>query len=153
MYVPHYHLVPSRHIFTMLELIVIVKNSPFGKESVKRVTCLTFADFLFTGPTGGRKPKLRWYLESLITLFFSYRCGSVIVDLTLSFNTTVTEKRILNILKDAAKDGKLGNFNVDASSIKGTRPDILVATRPGIGKTTPKPPDGTILSKKCFLLT
>ena len=77
----------------------------------------------------------------------------MIVDLTLSFSAIVAEKRILNILKDAAKDGKLGNFNVDASSIKGTRPDILVATRPGIGKTTPKPPDGTILSKKCFLLT
>ena len=77
----------------------------------------------------------------------------MIVDLTLSFNTTVTEKRILIILKDAAKNGKLGNFNVDASSIKGTRPEIPVTTRPGIGKTTPKPPDGTNLSKKCFLLT
>ena len=120
---------------------------------VKRVTCLTLADFLFTGPTGGRKPKLRGYLESLITLFFSYRCGSVIVDLTLSFSAIVTQKLILNILKEAAKDGKLGDFNVDASSIKGTRPDILVATRPAIGKTTPKPPDGTILSKKCFPLT
>ena len=59
MYVPHYHLVPSRHIFTVKELNVIVKNSPFAKELVKRVTFLTFADFLFTGPTGGRKPKLR----------------------------------------------------------------------------------------------
>ena len=85
------------------------ENSSFAKELVKRVTCLTLADFLFTGPTGGRKPKLRRFLESLITLFFSYRCGSVIVDLTLSFNTTVTENRILNILEDAARDGKLGN--------------------------------------------
>lgn len=117
------------------------------------MTCLTLADFLFTGPTGGRKRKLRRFLESLIILFFSYRCGSVIVDLILSFNTTVTEKRILNILKDAAKDGKLGDFIVDASSIKGTRPEIPVTTRPGIGKTTPKPPDGTILSKRCFRLT
>ena len=120
---------------------------------VKRVTCLTLADFLFTGLTRGRKPKLRRFLESLITLLFSYRCGSVIVDLTLSFNITVTEKRILNILKDAAKDGKLGDFNVDVSSIKRTRPEIPVTTRPATGKTTPKPPDGTILSKKCFLLT
>ena len=76
----------------------------------------------------------------------------MIVDLTLSFSTTVTEKRILNILKDAARDGKLGDFNVDASSIKGTRPEILVTTPP-FTKTTPKPPDGTILSKKCFRLT
>ena len=117
------------------------------------MTCLTLADFLFTGLTRGRKPKLRRFLESLINLFFSYRCGSVIVDLTLSFNTTVTEKRILNILKDAANDGKLGDFNVDASSIKGTRPEILVTTRPVTGKTTSKQPDGTILSKTCFRLT
>ena len=77
----------------------------------------------------------------------------MIVDLTLSFSALVTEKRILYILKDAAKDGKLGNFNVDASSNRGTQPEIPVTTRPGIGKTTPKLPDGTILSKKCFLLT
>ena len=77
----------------------------------------------------------------------------MIVDLTLSFSAIVTEKRILNILKDAAKDGKLGDFNVDVSSIKRTRPEIPVTTRPATGKTTPKPPDGTILSKKCFLLT
>ena len=117
------------------------------------MTCLTLADFHFTGLTRGRKPKLSRFLESLITLFFSYRCGSVIVDVTLSFNTTVTEKRILNILKDAAKDGKLGDFNVDVSSIKRTRPEIPVTTRPAIGKTTPELPDGTILSKKCFHLT
>ena len=77
----------------------------------------------------------------------------MIVDLTLSFNTIVTEKRILNILKEAAKDGKLGDFNVDASSIKGARPKLPVTTRPDTGKTTPKSPDGTILSKKCFHLT
>ena len=77
----------------------------------------------------------------------------MIVDLTLSFSAIVTEKWVLNILEDATKDGKLGNFNVDASSIKGTRPEIRVTTRPGTGRTTPKPPDGTILSKNCFLLT
>ena len=76
----------------------------------------------------------------------------MIVDLTLSFNTTVTEKWVLNILTDAAKDGKLGDFNVDASSIKGTRPEFPVTTRP-FTKTTQTPPDGTILSKKCFRLT
>ena len=153
MYLTHYHLVPSRHIFTTKELTEVVKNSPWAKELVKRVTCYTLADLFAAGPTGGRKPKLRWFRESLITLFSSYRCGSVIVDLTLSFSAIVTEKRMVNILKDAAKNGKLGNFNVDVSSIKGTRPEILVTTHPGVGKTTPKPPDGTILSKKCLLLT
>ena len=77
----------------------------------------------------------------------------MIVDLTLSFSAIVTEKRIINILKDAAKDGTLGDFNVDVSSIKRTRPEIAVTTRSAIGKTTPEPPDGTILSKKFFLLT
>ena len=77
----------------------------------------------------------------------------MIVDLTLSFSAIVTEKRVLNTLKDAAENGKLENFNVDASSIKGTRPEIPVTTHPGTVKTTPKPSDGTILSKKCFLLT
>ena len=77
----------------------------------------------------------------------------MIVDLTLSFTAIVTAKRILNILKVVAKDGKLGKFIVDASSIEGTRPEILVTTRPGIGKTTPKPLDGRILGKKCLLLT
>ena len=72
----------------------------------------------------------------------------MIVDLTLSFSAIVTEKRILNTLKNAVKDGKLGNFNVDPSSIKGTRPKIPVTIRPGIGKTTPKQSDGTILSRK-----
>ena len=72
----------------------------------------------------------------------------MIVDLTLSFSAIVTEKRILNILKDAAKNGKLGNFNVDPSSIKGTRQKIPVTTPPGVGKTTPKSSDGTILSRK-----
>lgn len=154
MYVSHYHLVPSRHIFTMKELTVVVKNSPLICEGVSQKSdMLNICWFRFYWTNGWKEAQtqmISWISNNLV---FSYRCGSVIVDLTLSFNTTVTEKRILNILKDAAKDGKLGNFNVDASSIKGTRPDILVATRPGIGKTTPKPPDGTILSKKCFLLT
>ena len=72
----------------------------------------------------------------------------MIVDLTLSFSAIVTEKRILNILKDAAKNGTLGNFNVDPSSIKGTRQKIPVTTPPGVGKTTPKSSDGTILNRK-----
>ncbi|CAH3026727.1 unnamed protein product, partial [Porites evermanni] len=77
----------------------------------------------------------------LSTTVNNVRCGSVIVDLTLSFSAIVTEKRILNILKDAAKNGKLGSFNVDPSSIKGTRQKTPVTTPPGIGKTTPKPSD------------
>ena len=124
-----------------------------SEEVSQKSDMLNICWFPFYWTNGWKEAQLRWYLESLITLFSSYRCGSVIVDLTLSFSALVTEKRILYILKDATKDGKLGSFNVDASSNKGTQPEIPVTTRPGIGKTTSKLPDGTILSKKCFLLT
>ena len=153
MYVPHYHLVPSRHTFTMKELTVMVKNSPFAKEESQKCDMLNICWFPFYWTNGWREAQTQtifWIFNNLF--FFSYRCGSVIVDLTLSFNTTVTEKRVLTILKDAAEDGKLGNFNVDASSIKGTRPEFPVTTRP-FTKTTQTPTDGTILSKKCFRLT
>jgi len=50
------------------------------------------------------------------------RCGSVIVDLALKFKSTVKESDVLRTLQDAAKDGKLGDLDVNASSIVGVRP-------------------------------
>ena len=41
----------------------------------------------------------------------------MIVDLALKFSSVVAEKRVLNILKAAAKDGAFGEFDVEASSI------------------------------------
>jgi len=67
----------------------------------------------------------------------------LIVDLTLAFSTIVTEKSVLSRLQEAAKDGKLGEFSVDASSIKGTRPVVVTTTTPPISKTTPSVSDGT----------
>ncbi|KAL9964183.1 hypothetical protein ACROYT_G027778 [Oculina patagonica] len=49
------------------------------------------------------------------------RCGSIIVDLAIKFSSTVRESKVLSILRDAAKNGMLGGFNVSASSIIGTR--------------------------------
>jgi len=46
----------------------------------------------------------------------------VIVDLALKFNSTVKESDVLRTLQDAAKDGKLGDLDVNASSIVGMRP-------------------------------
>ena len=52
------------------------------------------------------------------------RCGSVVVDLALQFSSVVQENKVLSIIKDAAKDGMLGDFSVNTSSIVGTRPQI-----------------------------
>ena len=64
------------------------------------------------------------------------RCGSIIVDLALKFNSTTKEQDVLVTLNDAVKDGKLGKFSVGA--IKGTRPDVEPTSR-----GTPTPTDGT----------
>ena len=45
------------------------------------------------------------------------RCGSVIVDLGLGFNQSVDVNDVISTLKDAASDGKFGDFNVDSNSI------------------------------------
>ena len=69
-------------------------------------------------------------------LFSVPRCGSIIVDLGLKFNSTTKEQDVLITLNDALKDGKLGEFSV--GSIKGTRPDV----KPTSGGAT-SPPDGS----------
>ena len=61
----------------------------------------------------------------------------MIVDLALKFSSIVTEKRVLNILKAAAKDGAFGEFNVEASSIIGARPANKSTKFPDGGTSTP----------------
>ena len=60
------------------------------------------------------------------------RCGSIIVDLALKFNSTTKEQDVIITLNDAVKDGKLGEFSVGA--IKGKRP---VVEPTGGGATSP----------------
>ena len=60
------------------------------------------------------------------------RCGSVIIDLALKFSSNTKEQDIILTLKDAVKDGKLGEFSVGA--IKGKRPDVEPTVR---GATSP----------------
>ncbi|XP_066025292.1 proto-oncogene tyrosine-protein kinase receptor Ret [Pocillopora verrucosa] len=50
------------------------------------------------------------------------RCGSIIVDLALKFNSTTKEQDVIMMLNDAVKDGKLGEFSVVAIKMK--RPDV-----------------------------
>ena len=89
-----------------------------------------------------------FHLSQCYYFFLTGRCGSLIVDLTLEFSIIFTEKSVLTILQEATKDGKLGEFSVNASSIIGTRPVIASTTMPPISRTTPTVSD----SKLLFLL-
>ena len=71
----------------------------------------------------------------------------MIVDLALKFSSIVIEKRVLNILKAAAKDGAFGEFNVEASSIigqLGARPANKSTKFPDGGTSTPITHNGMI---------
>ena len=60
------------------------------------------------------------------------RCGSIIVDLALKFNSTTKEQNVIITLNDYVKDGKLGEFSVGAIKRKG--PDVEPT---GGGATSP----------------
>ena len=66
----------------------------------------------------------------------------MIADLTLAFSTIITEKSVLAILQEATKDGKLGEFSVNASSIVGTR-SFIDDTTTTPSKTTSRVTQGT----------
>ena len=50
------------------------------------------------------------------------RCGSIIVDLGLKFNSTTKEQNVIITLNDYVKDEKLGEFSFGAMKWKG--PDV-----------------------------
>ena len=58
------------------------------------------------------------------------------------FSSSVTEKWVLDKLKEAANNGKLGDISVNASSIQGTQAIILHTTTLPFGMATPGPPNG-----------
>ena len=76
---------------------------------------------------------------------FVPRCGSIIVDLGLKFNSITKEQDVIITLNDALKDGKLGEFSV--GSVKGKRPDV----KPTGGGAT-SPPDGCSGGKSSLYL-
>ena len=67
-----------------------------------------------------------------IRLFSLSRCGSIIVDFGLKFNSITKEQDVIITLRDYVKDGKLGEFSVAA--IRGTRTDVEPTGR---GATSP----------------
>ncbi|XP_020617971.1 lachesin-like isoform X2 [Orbicella faveolata] len=66
------------------------------------------------------------------------RCGSVTTDLVLKFSSTIQERQVIDILRNAAKNGMLGELNVNVSSIIGTRPTVKTTTT--AAATTPSSP-------------
>ena len=53
---------------------------------------------------------------------FLYSQGSVVVDFTATFDEEVSDDQALSVLKNVVKDGKLGSFNVDSTSVKSIAP-------------------------------
>lgn len=57
------------------------------------------------------------FSTSIVHLIFIRSCGSVIVDLELSFTQSVTVDQVVKTLKDAANKNDFGDFKVDPESI------------------------------------
>ena len=59
-------------------------------------------------------------------LLFSsfYREGSVIADISLTFNEPVGESEVESLLLDAINNGSLGNLKVDTFSVGSTIPGV-----------------------------
>ena len=58
------------------------------------------------------------------------------------FSSSVTEKLVLDKLREAVKNGKFGDFSVNTSSIQGTQAIILHTNTLPFGIATQGPPDG-----------
>ena len=59
-------------------------------------------------------------------LLFSsfYREGSVIADISLTFNESVGESEVESLLLDVINNGSLGNLKVDTFSVGSTIPGV-----------------------------
>ena len=60
---------------------------------------------------------------SLLSLSF-YRKGSVIADISLTFDEPVGESEVESLLLDAINSGSLGNLKVDTFSVGSTIPGV-----------------------------
>ena len=60
---------------------------------------------------------------SLLSLSF-YRKGSVIADISLTFDEPVGESEVESLLLDAINSGSLGNLEVDTFSVGSTIPGV-----------------------------
>ena len=58
------------------------------------------------------------------------------------FSSSVTEKLVLDKLREAVKNGKFGDFSVNTSPIRGTQAIILHTNTLPFGIATQDPPEG-----------
>ena len=72
----------------------------------------------------------------MYTLFFIRSCGSVIVDLELSFTQSVTVDQVVETLKNSASQGHFGGFNVDPESIRETGKAVSTTSAPTSAQTS-----------------
>ena len=70
--------------------------------------------------------------------FFFLSQGSVVVNFRATFDEEVSDDQALSVLKNVVKDGKLGNFNVDITSVKSIAPTAQPESK--------EPTKGTCLS-------
>ena len=80
-------------------------------------------------------------------------CRCLTVDLAVQFTSVVSETWVLSVLRHAAKDGKLGEFNVNASSIIGIPPVIKSTPTQPMGKTTPRLSGGTLPCSRVYQIS
>ncbi|XP_022800745.1 fibroblast growth factor receptor 2-like isoform X1 [Stylophora pistillata] len=75
-----------------------------------------------------------------------YRCGSVIVDMALKFNSVTKEKDVITKIRTAVKNGMTGDFTFDVSSITRTplkETTIVVPTPASSPEESSELPSGT----------
>jgi len=68
--------------------------------------------------------------KGLVCPEIKFRCGSVIVDLVLRFNQSVSESEVRSLLSNAALQGNFGGFIVDPESIEQTSPSSTASPSP-----------------------
>ena len=61
------------------------------------------------------------------------RCGSITVDLALTFNSTTREQDVITVLWNAARNGRLEQFNVSAINRTRSPVDFEIGTTAATG--------------------
>ncbi|XP_022800737.1 uncharacterized protein LOC111338490 [Stylophora pistillata] len=78
-----------------------------------------------------------------------YRCGSVIVDMALKFNSITKEKDVITKIRTAVKNGMTGGFTIDVSSI--TRTPLEEATI--VVPTPPSSPEASHVTYSWYIVS
>ena len=80
--------------------------------------------------------ELRCLVDAMVIAHLYLRCGSVIVDLVLRFNQSVSANDVITDLKNAAQQTNFGGFIVDPESIKQTSPSSTASPSPSLTGTS-----------------